>query len=103
MLSAQSFHAVHADGNGYVTGMGTMRQNELYINGGFFVLRQSIFDYVSEGEELVEQPFARLSEKKLLSTYRYDGFWQAMDTFKDKIAFDRLEARGSCPWLVWQR
>jgi glucose-1-phosphate cytidylyltransferase len=103
VLSAQSFHAVHADPSGYVTGMGTMRQNELYINGGFFVMRQAIFDYINEGEELVEQPFARLSEKKLLATYRYDGFWQAMDTFKDKIAFDRLEARGSCPWLIWQR
>jgi glucose-1-phosphate cytidylyltransferase len=103
VLSAQSFHAVHADANGYVTGMGTMRQNELHINGGFFVMRQSVFDYMNEGEELVEEPFTRLAEKKLLSTYRYDGFWQAMDTFKDKIAFDRLEARGTCPWLVWQR
>ena len=103
VLSAQSFHAVHADEQGYVTGMGTMRQRELYINGGFFAMRQSIFDYINEGEELVEQPFSRLSEKKLLATYRYDGFWQAMDTFKDKITFDRLEARGSCPWLVWQR
>ena len=101
--SSQSFHAVHADGAGYVSGMGTMRERELYINGGFFALRQEIFDYLQEGEELVEQPFHRLIARRLLATYRYEGFWQSMDTFKDKITFDRMEARGTCPWMVWQR
>jgi len=83
--------------------MGTMRERELYINGGFFALRQEIFDYLQEGEELVEQPFHRLIARRLLATYRYEGFWQSMDTFKDKITFDRMEARGTCPWMVWQR
>jgi glucose-1-phosphate cytidylyltransferase len=56
-----------------------------------------------EGEELVEAPFARLVEQRRLWTRRYTGFWAAMDTFKDKITFDRMEGRGDCPWKVWKR
>jgi len=83
-----------------VTAMGPLNQ-DTWINGGFFVLRPEVFNYVNEGEELVEQPFHRLIDRNLLGTYRHNGFWQAMDTFKDKIAFDRREARGDCPWAVW--
>jgi glucose-1-phosphate cytidylyltransferase len=71
------------------------------INGGFFALRQEIFDYLHEGDELVERPFARLIEQRRLYAYRWDGFWQCMDTFKDKITYDRMEAKGDCPWKVW--
>jgi glucose-1-phosphate cytidylyltransferase len=99
--SSQSFHAVHAAANGMVTHMGAMPDQELWINGGFFVLRPSIFAEMREGEELVEQPFGRLIAAKQLAAFRWTGFWQCMDTFKDKITFDRMEARGECPWMVW--
>jgi glucose-1-phosphate cytidylyltransferase len=99
--SAQSFHVVNADDQGIVTRLGAMPEQELSINGGFFALRSEIFDYINEGEELVEQPFARLIGERRLMTYRWKGFWQCMDTFKDKITFDRMEARGTCPWKVW--
>ena len=79
-----------------------MPEQELWINGGFFVFRHDIFDYVREGEELVEQPFARLAAERKLATVRWNGFWQCMDTFKDKISFDRMEARGECPWMSWR-
>jgi glucose-1-phosphate cytidylyltransferase len=98
---ATSFHSVESDPTGLVTKMGPMGDNGPLINGGFFVLRQSIFDYIREGEELVEEPFTRLIGEKRLGAYTYTGFWKAMDTFKDKISFDRLEAQGRCPWKVW--
>lgn len=101
--SSQSFHAVHALPDGSVTRMGTMPDQPLWINGGFFVLRREIFDYMEEGDELVEQPFGRLIAERKLLAFRWDGFWQCMDTFKDKISFDRMEARGDCPWMRWQR
>ena len=101
--SAQSFHAVHSDADGLVTHMGAMPDQQLWINGGYFVLRKDIFDYIEEGDELVEKPFARLIDRRKLSAFQWDGFWQCMDTFKDKISFDRMEARGKCPWMVWQR
>ena len=46
--------------------------------------------------------FSGSSAKGLLRTVQYRGFWQAMDTFKDKITFDRMEAQGRCPWMVWK-
>lgn len=100
--SWHSFHAVEAGPDGYVTAMGPMRGEQFMINGGFFALRQDVFDYINEGEELVEEPFTRLRERRLLATYKYAGFWQAMDTFKDKIAFDRMDAKGDSPWKVWR-
>ncbi|HVW69540.1 MAG TPA: sugar phosphate nucleotidyltransferase [Steroidobacteraceae bacterium] len=101
--SAQSFHAVYASDAGLVTRVGLLPDQELWINGGFFVLRHDIFDYIKEGEELVEHPFARLIAERKLATLRWNGFWQCMDTFKDKISFDRMEARGQCPWMLWGR
>ena len=100
--STQSIHAVHAEQTGIVTNIGAMVEQEFWINGGFFVMRPEIFKYIQEGEELVEKPFARLVNERKLLAYRWDGFWQCMDTFKDKIGFDRMEARGECPWMVWK-
>jgi glucose-1-phosphate cytidylyltransferase len=99
---SQSFHAVRADESGLVTAIEPVSASDYWINGGFFCLRRSIFDYMREGEELVEQPFQRLLAEKRLSTWKYEGFWGAMDTFKDKITLDRMEARGDCPWMVWR-
>jgi glucose-1-phosphate cytidylyltransferase len=98
--SLQSFHAVQSDQNGLVTNMGILSNEPLFVNGGFFVFRQQIFDYIEEGDELVEQPFKRLTAEKKLRTFRWKGFWQCMDTFKDKITFDRMEAKGNCPWVL---
>jgi glucose-1-phosphate cytidylyltransferase len=101
--SWQTVHTVTAGTDGLVKDIGPLRNDDFLINGGFFVMKREIFDYMKEGEELVEEPFKRLIDKKMLATYRYAGFWQAMDTFKDKIAFDRLEAQGNCPWMVWKK
>jgi glucose-1-phosphate cytidylyltransferase len=101
--NAQSFHVVQSGDDGLVTQMGPMPQQEMWLNGGYFVLRPRVFDAIREGEELVEQPFARLIAQRQLGTYRWPGFWQCMDTFKDKISFDRMEAKGECPWMLWAR
>ena len=55
-----------------------------WINGGYFVFRREIFDYIRDGEELVEEPFQRLIEEDKLIAYPYEGFWAPMDTLKDK-------------------
>ncbi len=99
--SGQSFHAVYSGSDGVVTQMGAMPDQQLWINGGFFVMRPSIFKYLNEGEELVEKPFERLIAERKLRVFQWDGFWRCMDTFKDKIAFDRMEAKGACPWMIW--
>jgi glucose-1-phosphate cytidylyltransferase len=101
--TSQSFHSVNSDDNGLVTGFGQIADSEFWINGGFFCLRSEIFDVIEEGDELVEKPFQRLIAQRKLAVYRHGGFWQNMDTFKDKITLDRMEARGNCPWMLWNR
>jgi glucose-1-phosphate cytidylyltransferase len=98
-----SFHTVDATADGFATRMGPVQGSDLRINGGFFVFRQDIFDYIQPGDELVEQPFKRLIDRRQLAVYRHDGFWRAMDTLKDKITFDRVEASGNCPWMLWKK
>ena len=100
---SQSFHAVRSGEDGLVTAMEPVATSDAWVNGGFFRLRREIFDYMQDGEELVEKPFERLIAQRKLWTQRHYGFWAAMDTFKDKITLDRMEARGNCPWMVWKK
>jgi glucose-1-phosphate cytidylyltransferase len=100
---SQSLHALRVDDDGMVNAIESVAQSDYWINGGFFCLRSGIFDVLHEGEELVEQPFQRLIQQRRLWTHRHPGFWAAMDTFKDKITFDRMEASGNCPWKLWKR
>jgi glucose-1-phosphate cytidylyltransferase len=72
------------------------------INGGFFVFKKAIFDYMREKEELVIEPFQRLLAEDQLIGYAYDGFWASMDTFKDKQHLENLYSSGSAPWEVWK-
>ena len=74
----------------------------MWLNGGFMIFRKEIFDVIEEGDELVEEPFQRLINQQKLAAYRYSGFWSAMDTFKDKIMFDRMNGSGERPWAVWE-
>ena len=98
---SHSLSAVHADADGRVTDIGYL-SSAIRINGGFFIFRRAIFNYIREGEELVEEPFARLIAEKRLLSLPYDGFWQAMDTYKDKKRFDTLHESDQRPWEVWR-
>jgi glucose-1-phosphate cytidylyltransferase len=99
---SQSFHMVSLDGNRTVNGITHVSNSDIRINGGYFVLRGDVFDYMKEGEELVEQPFQRLIAKKLLTAHRYDGFFVCMDTFKERQVLEQLYAQGNAPWTLWE-
>ena len=88
--------------DGVVTAIRYMSEADKRINGGFMFLRSEIFDYINEGEELVEEPFQRLIQDGLLFGYRHEGFWKAMDTFKDKITYERMDGQSDRPWAVWE-
>jgi len=98
----QSYHYVTAGGDGMVDSLQPASASDHWINGGYFVLKHSIFDHLEAGEELVEKPFARLAAKRLLWTRRYEGFWQSMDTLKDKIKLDRMWGQRDTPWQTWK-
>ena len=97
-----SFHIVELGDGGSVREVRPASASGVRINGGFFAFRQSIFDHLEAGEDLVEAAFPRLIAGDELVAFRHDGFWQCMDTFKDKQAFDDMTARGDCPWKVWE-
>jgi len=99
---ALSYHFVTAKNGGVVTDLKDAAETGLRINGGYFVLRQEIFSYLRAGEDLVGHAFQRLLPEGQLLAYGYDGFWQSMDTFKDKQRLDEMYARGSAPWEVWK-
>ena len=96
-----SYHVVSADPSGRVTAIDEIGQTRIRINGGFFILKREIFDYIRDGEELVCEPFNRLLHERRLTTYEYDEFWKAMDTFKDRQQLEEIYARGKAPWEVW--
>ena len=98
---AYTFHLVSVDGN-VATGIEDVTRADLWINGGYFVLRSAIFEHIDEGEDLVIEPFQRLIERRQLIAHRYDGFWAPMDTLKDKTRLDSLIDSGSAPWRVWE-
>jgi glucose-1-phosphate cytidylyltransferase len=95
-----SFDIVDTGPGGIVRDVRPLTRSEIWINGGFFALRNEIFRYIYPGEELIHEPFRRLIEKRALLAYEYTGFWQCMDTFKDKQRLDDLN-QGAAPWKVW--
>jgi glucose-1-phosphate cytidylyltransferase len=96
-----TFHVVNLDGDGLVTDIRHVTEANQRINGGFFILRREIFDYLRDGEELVREPFQRLIAEKQLTAYPYDGFWACMDTVKELQQLEELHYQGHAPWQVW--
>ena len=99
-----SYHTVslHEGDSNLVSAIHAINNGTVRINGGFFIFKNSIFDYIREKEELVNGPFERLIDQKQLIGYPYDGFWASMDTFKDKQQLENLWGSGVAPWEVWK-
>ncbi|MBN2350163.1 MAG: glucose-1-phosphate cytidylyltransferase [Bacteroidales bacterium] len=74
-----------------------------WINGGFFVLEPQVIDYISNEKTVWErEPLSQLAEEKQLSAFRFTGFWQPMDTLRDKNVLENLWLSGEAPWKVWR-
>ena len=95
-----SLHLVDMEPSGKVERIRASQDANLWINGGFFIFRKEIFDYMCEGEELVEAPFQRLIETDGLMAIRHEGFFRPMDTLKDKQILEDLVEKGAMPWLL---
>jgi len=72
------------------------------INGGFFVLSPKVIDYITGDKTIWEhEPLERLAEDGELAAFQHQGFWQPMDTLRDKIYLEELWQTGKAPWKVW--
>jgi glucose-1-phosphate cytidylyltransferase len=94
-----NFHLVEFDERGVVQRIRSSQQSDIWINGGYFIFRKEIFDYLKDGEELVLGPFNRLIETGDLMAYRYEGFWRAMDTLRDRRVLVEMVEQGETPWM----
>lgn len=73
-----------------------------WINGGFFVLEPSVMDYIAGDETIWEQdPMERLAREGMMAAYKHDGFWQNMDTLRDKNYLEDMWQTGRAPWKIW--
>lgn len=73
-----------------------------WINGGFFVLEPGVFDRITDDSTVFEnEPLRSLAHDGELSAYRHDGFWQPMDTLRDRYLLEDLWSSGRAPWKVW--
>ena len=96
-----SFHVVEMNPSGRVQGMSDVTRSNIWINGGYFVLRREVLDELRPGEDLVEAPMRRLASRNQVLGQRHDGFWAPMDTLKDKQWLESLHESGSAPWQLW--
>ena len=93
-------HLIAAEPDGTVTRFEDLTVSDVRINGGFFVFKREILDWIEPGDELVDETFARLIPKGEVVAYRHEGFWRPMDTIKDRQSLEALHESGDPPWLV---
>jgi glucose-1-phosphate cytidylyltransferase len=97
-----SFHVVSMQDDGRVQRMSDVTRSDIWINGGYFVMRREFLDHLRPGEDLVEEPFRRLMPAGRVLAQRHEGFWAPMDTLKDQQWLESLHESGRAPWQVWQ-
>ncbi|MEI7474779.1 MAG: glucose-1-phosphate cytidylyltransferase [bacterium] len=74
-----------------------------WVNGGFFVLEPEIFNYIDGDSTIWEkEPLEKLAEENNLYAYRHNGFWQPMDTLREKVELEKLWKDGNAPWKIWE-
>ena len=98
---SQTFHVVEIDDDDRATDFSEADSADVWVNGGYFVFRKELWDYIQPGEELVYEPFRRLMDERKLAAHRHDGFWMGMDTFKDRQELDEMHQAAEAPWEKW--
>ncbi len=97
----QSYHVITLNGADRVTSVGPIGDADLWLNAGYFVFNQKVFDAIEPGEDLLSEPFARLLQSGDLAANRFEGFWSPMDTFKEKQFLEELYQSDKAPWVLW--
>ena len=75
----------------------------VWVNGGYFVLSQEVFDFLPPGGDLVADACGALAGRGRVFGYKHTGFWKPADTFKERAELDEAYHRGERPWMVWER
>ena len=97
-----NFGIIDIGSNNKVSGFREKPFMDMWINGGFFVFNKSVFDYLEENSVLEMEPMKGLAQDNELMAFKYDGFWECMDTYKDTRKLNEMVATGHTPWMVWK-
>jgi len=95
-----TYHLADIAPDGRVKNFVASENSNLWINGGYFLFKQEIFDYMNDGEELVVEPFKRLIAEDKLMAYKHEGFFRSMDTLRDRPVLEDMFERGETPWCA---
>ena len=96
------FGALDLDGSRIASFQEKPHGDGSWINGGFFVLETGVIDYITDDSTLWEkEPMERLAQNHQLHAFLHKGFWQPMDTLRDKVHLEELWNSGKAPWKIW--
>lgn len=98
-----TYHLADIAEDGHVREFRSSARADIWINGGYFLMRGEIFDYMNEHEELVLEPFERLIAENKLMAYKHEGFWRSMDTLRDWQSLQEMVEHGDMPWFNGSR
>jgi glucose-1-phosphate cytidylyltransferase len=96
-----AFHCLDVGDDDTIHSIGTLQQMPIWENGGYFVLRPEIFDYIPENGDLVSDGAMVLAKEGRMMAYPYRGFWQPADTVKERTALEAAYQGGTRPWMLW--
>jgi len=98
------YGVLELDGSGTVSGFNEKPQIDGWVNVGFFVFDRRVGEYLATDENCVleQEPLGRLAREGQLMAYRHDGFFYAMDTYRELKTLNELWDRGESPWKVWR-
>lgn len=101
---SSKFGLIEADGQGIVRRFTEKPVLADYVNGGFHVFQKDAFDFMGndEGCILEQDVFPKMVEKRRLAMFRHEGFWHAMDTYKDYLELNGMWDKGVRPWKIWK-
>jgi glucose-1-phosphate cytidylyltransferase len=97
-----AFHCVDVGSDDRISAITTLQQMPLWENGGYFVLRPEIFDYIPENGDLIADGCAVLAKEGRMMAFRHRGFWQPADTVKERTALEAAYQGGTRPWMLWE-
>lgn len=100
---AQTKGVLNVDDNGNILAFREKEQEDAaLINGGFMVMQPEIFDYINDNELMDFELLKQLSEKGQVKAYLHEGFWQCMDTQREKQKLENMCSKGDMPWKLWE-
>ncbi|MCL2145211.1 MAG: glucose-1-phosphate cytidylyltransferase [Endomicrobia bacterium] len=100
---AGRFGTLNIDGKNMISSFNEKSKEDAgWVNGGFMVFEPEIFNYLADDAAILEKyPLEKLTKENQLAAYKHTGFWQCMDTQRDKLLLESLWSKGEAPWKVW--